>query len=518
VHLDVIVRLPLAVALCVAMLLLTACATPRVDVPKIASHAIDDAQRTPLGRAFESQAAGASGFQLLSNGRAAFAARMALADSAVRSLDLQYYSAGSDLTTDLLLSRLAAAAARGVRVRLLLDDIHAPSREFARRAAALHPNIQARLFNPFRATSSLGRLLEFAADSGRLNRRMHNKLWVADNAVAILGSRNLGDEYFDASNAGNFVDVDLLTAGPSVREMSAAFDRYWNSDLALPIEAIAGPADPATAEAWRAALTARITGCDTAACRWSDTQALRAALQSGSVALTWAPARLFVDPPDQDKRPLSSGLEHGWLGDDARGGVTRRELLLVSPYLIPSDVGLAHLGTMHERGVRIAALTNSLASTDSPAAHAGYANHRPHLLQHNVELYELRTRSGRVHRLPHRWGDASPDSLHAKLIVQDRSRVLVGSFNQDPRSRLHNTEMWVAIESAELAADLAAWFEEATDSHHAYKVVPNPDSELGIGWISDEGGAPVRHSAEPGAGVWLLLWRGLLSALPEHML
>ncbi|MEQ1803762.1 MAG: phospholipase D-like domain-containing protein, partial [Burkholderiaceae bacterium] len=230
-------------ALFALLVTLGGCASLLPQVPRVPSFAIADAEHTTLGRVLTAQAAehpGLSGFQVLATGHSAFAARAALADAAERSLDLQYYSADDDLSTDLLLLRLLAAAQRGVRVRILLDDIYPPSRRFAQRASALHPNVQARLFNPFffGGTAGLGRLAEYVFDSERLNRRMHNKLWVADNAAAIVGSRNLGDEYFDVHQSANFADVDLLIAGPIVNQLSQAFDTYWNSAAAVPLPVI----------------------------------------------------------------------------------------------------------------------------------------------------------------------------------------------------------------------------------------------------------------------------------------
>jgi putative cardiolipin synthase len=514
---------PLALAL---LLTTSGCATWRKDVPRVPSQAIVDGDRTTLGQVFAAQAAqhpGMSGFQVIASGHSAFVARAALADAAERTLDLQYYSVGEDQTTDLLLWRIVKAAERGVRVRILLDDIHASAREFARSATGARAGIEVRVFNPFYfgGESSLVRLGEFAADGERLNRRMHNKLWVTDNVVAIVGSRNLGDEYFDANETGNFSDVDLLAAGPVVSDVSRAFDAYWNSPAAVPVEVLGEAPDAAEAAAQREALRARTVACQgVPPCIWLTEGGLLDALRVGSVSLTWANAQFTFDPPDEDKPALASGIEHGSI-DDRPGGVrTHSELLIVSPYFVPSEVGRRHLAEMRERGVRVAVLTNSLASTDSAAAHAGYARHRAELLGDGVELYETRPLPGVPHRRSHRWGHASPSSLHAKIVVQDRSRAIVGSLNQDPRSRLHNTEAWIAIDSPELAGDLAALFDEGSDLHHAFKVAANPVSGPdALEWMTEEGGKSVRYDVEPMTEVWLRLWRNVLGALiPEHLL
>jgi len=507
------------------LLMVSGCANVRHDVPRVPSHAITEGDRTTVGRVFAAQAArhpGLSGFQVIAAGRAAFVTRAALADSAERTLDLQYYSVGEDLTTDLLLLRIVAAAERGVRVRILLDDIHAPTRLFARRAIAAHHGIQVRLFNPFSfGTSSLARLVEFVFDGERLNRRMHNKLWVTDNAAAVVGSRNLGDEYFDANESANFSDVDLLAAGPIVKELSRAFDAYWNSAPAVPMDAFAEAPDAAEGVLVREGLRALTAACHSLPpCHWLAEDDLLRDLRSGNVPLSWARSQLNYDRPDQDKVGVTSGIEHGSIDDNPGGSRTRAELLIASPYFIPSEDGRRHLGEMRERGVRVAVLTNSLASTDSPAAHAGYARYRAALLREGVELYEVRPGSGVRHRLLHRWWRASPSSLHAKIIVQDRARAIVGSLNQDPRSRLHNTEAWIALESPELAADLAALFEEGTDLRHAFKLEQNKTGDMeALAWKTEEDGKALRYDVEPMSSLWLRLWRGVLGALiPEHQL
>lgn len=519
----------LLVTLSVWVLLLTSgCASLGPEVPRQPSYGISkgEAERTGIGRALLKQAArhpDESGFQLMLNGQTAFEARVALADGAERTLDLQYYSVGEDLTTDLLLMRIVQAAQRGVRVRILLDDVHPSARDFARRAIAAHPDIQVRVFNAFRfgGTFSLARLGELIFDGGRLNRRMHNKLWVTDNAVAITGSRNLADEYFSANASFNFYDVDLLAAGAIVSELSRAFDTYWNSTAVIPFEAIARLPDADESEVLRLGLQSRTADCDRAPpCHWLNHSGLLTQLRSGTVPLTWAKAQLFYDQPDQDKSDLASGIEHGSIDDNPGGARTASELLIMSPYFIPSKAGRRHLTEMRKRGVRVAVLTNSLISTDSTAAHAGYARYRGTLLSEGIELYEVRPESRLHHPFRHRWGHASSSSLHAKVTVQDRSRAIVGSLNQDPRSLLHNTEVWIAIESRELSADLVTLFEEGIDLQHAFRLDTRETEGLeGLTWRSQDDGNVLRYDDEPMSSPWQQIWRDLLGALiPEDLL
>jgi cardiolipin synthase C len=515
-----------AMALIALLPWFTACAPLPLQPSRVPTTAISDGHRTALAQLMRHAQGGSnelSGVQVLASGREAFATRAELADAAERTLDLQYYSANTDLSSELLLHRIAAAAARGVRVRILLDDIYPPSRQFALRATALRPDIQVRLFNPFRVggASELGRIAEFVFDGRRLNRRMHNKLWLTDNAVAIVSSRNLGDEYFDLHEDANFADVELLAAGPVVSAMSRAFDAYWNSDAAVPLEAVVAAEDRPDPQSVRDRLDARAAACAGAPpCSWMTQQGVLSSIGQQQLSLHPAVVQFDHDSPDMAKRPLPSGLQHGWIDDHPGGGRTLHELLVVSPYFIPSADGLRHLLEMRDRGVRVAVLTNSLASTDSAAAHSAYSRHRAALLRAGVALYEIRPLPGTPHLGSHRWAQASPSSLHAKFVVQDRRRLIVGSFNQDPRSRLHNTESWVAVDSPALASDIASLFDEGALPEHSFKV--ELASDLGSGplrWSTEEAGNTVSYSVEPMVSLLLRVWRSTLGALiPEHLL
>jgi putative cardiolipin synthase len=516
--------------LVLSLLLAGGCSTPRIGPPSTPSYALADPEHTDLGGAAAAEAAlhpGLSGFRLIVAGREAFATRAVLTDLAERTLDLQYYSADDDLTTDLLLLRIEAAARRGVRVRILLDDVHPATRRFAQHASAMHAGIQLRLYNPFYWSDSWDavRVGELIADGERLNRRMHNKLWITDNAAAIVGSRNLGNAYFDGLDSGNFSDVDLLALGPIVGQLSQAFDVYWNSATAVPIENLAAPPDAAQSERLRQSLHARVATCEDApSCASLVPPTVQGEtdywLRSKIGRLLWASTELSYDSPEEEKSSVPSGIEHGWIEDRPGGARTQFELLIVSPYLVFGEDGLSHLADMRRRGIRVAVLTNSLASTDSPAAHAGYARQRTALLNSGVELFEMRPQIGLKHGRMHRWLQAEAGSLHAKIIVQDRARAIVGSLNQDPRSRLHNREIWLTVHSTDLAAEMAALFDEASDQHHAYKVelAASGDAQW-LEWHTEESGRTVVHAVEPSPSPWLKLWRAVLGAIvPEHLL
>jgi putative cardiolipin synthase len=463
---------------------------------------------------------GQSGFYLLVSGQDAFVARAALAEASERTLDLQYYIIGEDASATLLLYRALRAAQRGVRVRLLIDDIYAVGRDFDLATLAAHPNVQVRVFNPFRLRGPLGisRLFEYLGDSARLDRRMHNKSWIADNAVAVIGGRNLGDAYFNVRSNSDFADLDLLATGPVVAQISHSFDEYWNSDLAAPIAAFARVA-PSAADRDRA-LSRMADNAE----RFRNTdyaQALHATgfgtlVREGRVPLVPAQATVF-DAPAQPgvadlHRPIAPAVSQLIRG-------AQQEVMLISPYFIPGAGGANMLCELTRRGVRVRILTNSLASTDVPVVHAGYARYRPQLLACGVKLYEMRpsaTRSGSA-----RPGLSSGSSLHAKAVVADGQSVLMGSMNLDPRSRRSNTEIGVQIESAVLAGQLHNLFEEATAPDQAFQVeltVPgNPDADLV--WSGRENGKPMHYDGEPLAGAWRRIVAKLLGALaPEELL
>ena len=508
------------------VMLIAGCSTARLDVPRPPSHAIDHPGETFLGRTVASQLAaspGQSGFHLLVVGQEAFLARAALAESAERTLDLQYYIIAEDATATLLLYRALRAAQRGVRVRLLIDDMSAVGRDFDLATLAAHPNVQVRVFNPFLHRSPLGifRLLEYFGDSTRLNRRMHNKLWIADNAAAVIGGRNLGDAYFHARGESDFADLDVLAAGPVVAEVSRSFDEYWNSEWAVPIQAFLGePPGAGQRDLIFSQMTARAE-------RFRESeyaQTLRASdlgrlVRSGQFPLIPARATALYDAPA--KPQAKTAEQPGHIFSVLRNAIesAQQEVILISPYFIPSERGMGVLCALTRRGVRVSVLTNSLASTDVPVVHAGYARYRPRLLACGMELHELRpsaTRTGSA-----RLGLSSGASLHAKAVVVDRKVVLVGSMNLDPRSRLTNSEISVLIESPVLGGQLGTLFEDATALDQAFRVeLTAPGNEHApLAWTGREEDKLVRYTSEPLASWWRRIVSGLLGALaPEELL
>jgi putative cardiolipin synthase len=509
-----------------AMSLNIGCTSVRFEAPRSSSYAIDRPEDTYLGRLVSVQLAATpnqSGVHLLVSGKEAFAARAGLTESAQRSLDLQYYIVEHDATSTLLLYRALRAAQRGVRVRLLIDDLNLGLHDSDLAILARHPNVEVRMFNPFRfrRLSMLARLPELLGDRDRLNRRMHNKLWIVDNVMAITGGRNLADAYFDVASGSGFGDLDVLVAGPAVGEISRSFDRYWNSEWAVPIAALvkkggsAKEADRALTE--MAARAEQFSQGDYA--RTLREAKFGSLVRSGKLSLHPATTTFLYDLPGDWNAGVNE--KTGAIFPVLRQIVesAQNEVLVVSPYLVPSDRSLGLICNLVQRGVRVRILTNSLASTDVPVVHAGYARYRPGLLACGVELHEMRPPAKGSTRP--RSGFSSGASLHAKAVVVDRKSIVLGSMNLDPRSRNLNTEVALKIESAEVGRELGSLFEESMSLDQSFSLVLDKpgDPSAAVQWESLEDGVLVRYTDEPLASLWRRIFAAILGAFtPEDLL
>lgn len=473
------------------------------------SSVLEDTADTRLGRAVAGAIAahpGKSGIHLLVEGRGAFAARMRLAARAERTLDVQYYIWRGDRTGTLLFDALRAAADRGVRVRLLLDDNNNTSGLDATLAALdSHHNLEVRLFNPFTVRSL--RAIGYLTDFFRLNRRMHNKSFTADNQATIIGGRNVGDEYFDAvADMPVFADLDVLAIGPVVQDVSRDFDRYWSSGSSYPADQllppVAGGLAALSASAARVALEPGAAGYFATL----RTSAVIEGLASGSLSFEWAPTRMISDDP---AKGLGLVPEEKFFPQQLAEviGSPGAELDLVSPYFVPTQSGVDAFVHLAREGVGVRILVNSLEATDVAAVHSGYARHRKELLESGITIYEMRLVAppgpeAHASRL-----GSSSTSLHAKTFAVDRARAFIGSFNFDPRSANLNTELGFVIESPAIAVGIAAFF-DGEIPQRAYELHLSEEGELY--WTEEHDGQVLRHDVEPGttfgqrAGVWLL--------------
>jgi cardiolipin synthase C len=402
----------------------------------------------------------------------------------------------------------------------LLDDALGTEGETMIRALAAHSNIEVRIFNPFVLRQELAFLrgLEYLLVAGRLNYRMHNKLFIGDNAIAVTGGRNVGDEYFQASTVLEFGDFDLAVAGPMVRQLSQSFDVYWNDRLAVPVEALPlGVPSAKDLEACREILAAhkeKMASSDYL--RSLPRNDLLADMLSGKLPLVWAKAVLAYDTPD--KAATIQGEQPGhlmWKRVAMAAEAAKNELIIVSPYLVPGPSEMDLLRQLRERGVRVRMLTNSLASTDIPIVHAGYRRYRVPLLEQGIELYEVRPQPGQPlgrHGFI-KSGSSGAFALHAKVFVIDRQRVFVGSMNFDRRSLRINTEIGLIIDSPQLAREIAARFEAIAQPANSYKLLldgANGGGPRPLRWLSAEEGKTRSFDVEPGVDA---VKRGLIETL-----
>jgi len=451
---------------------------------------------------------GKSGVFALPEGPDAFAARVLLAGAAEHTLDVQYYIWHNDLSGKLLFEALHRAADRGVRVRLLLDDNNTAGLDGIIAALDAHPNIEIRLFNPFKLRN--WRMLGYVTDFARLNRRMHNKSFTADGAATIIGGRNVGDEYFGIGQELSFVDLDLLAVGPVVEAVTRDFERYWTSASAQPAKAFV-PAAPETAIADLTAAVHRAEHDPTGA-RYIKALANCSFIRdlvAGHLHFEWATVHMVSDDP---AKGLGRAADDGMLWTRLKQIIKTpmRELHLVSPYFVPGSEGVAELTTLSRAGVKITVLTNALEATDVPAVHAGYAKRRKPLLAAGIRLFELKRLGGGSARGSGFMGSSS-SSLHAKTFAVDGARAFVGSFNFDPRSARLNTEMGFVIDSPVIAQTIADAFAREIPGR-AYKVSLSDGGALQ--WTNDG----QRFRQEPGTSVGRRLEVAALSLLPIEWL
>lgn len=496
---------------------LSACSLPPLaDRSASAALPVHAAQQTRLGQALAPQIAahpGLSGIYALSDPLEAFATRALLMRAAQRTLDVQYYIWHDDTTGALLVQELLAAAGRGVRVRLLLDDVGTSGLDAQWSALDQHPLIEVRLFNPMviRRPKALGYVTDFA----RANRRMHNKSLTADNQATVIGGRNIGDEYFGATDGVLFADLDVLAVGAIVPEVSQDFDRYWASDSSYPVGPLLSSA-PDQRQRLDAKLAQAAVAPATQNYRTAVVQTpfLQQLLQ-GVLPLEWSPVRMVSDDPAKGLgRAAPAGLLLTQLAPII--GTPERSLDLVSPYFVPTQAGVAAFAQLRQRGIRIRVLTNSLQATDVAVVHAGYARSRPALLAEGVELYEMRPGPGDAAQ-EHGSGPlgSSGASLHAKTFAIDAERVFVGSFNFDPRSAHLNTELGFVIDNPRLASQVSEAFDQQIPLH-SYRV--QLDAQGRLEWHAGTGNPPQVYRTEPDSRWFERAWLRLLSWLPIEWL
>ncbi|MFM9902478.1 MAG: phospholipase D family protein [Polaromonas sp.] len=531
-----------------AVLWLTGCASLPSDVDRPVTRALANPESTRLGALVQARAAKAgtrndSGFALVGDAELAFTSRMTLIKAAQKTLDIQYYAIFQDDTTERLFVALREAAARGVRIRILLDDFNTSGKNAQVLKLAFEKNIDLRLFNPLpgNRSSLVLRLLTNLKDTTRIQRRMHNKIFVADNAVAITGGRNLGETYFGQSTGTNFVDIDVLAAGRIARDLSRSFDQYWNNPLAYPvqslmtlrdIEALKPKPEAPTPNALPVANTAEAAAPVAANDKAADLPPLPDGTDLSLLTWTWAPSAMLVDKPSKIAADADATEEaqdttvDGLLSLMAQA---KSDVLIVSPYFVPGERMMKQFADLRARKVRVRVLTNSLASNDAPAAHVGYAKYRQALLALGVDLYEMRAEQQGTFRS---FGSsalaggsgagsvggstgASRASLHSKVVVIDDRLLVVGSMNLDLRSQLQNSEVAIVIRNRAISLE-ATKLIEPTLAAGAYRVQLVNDQLV---WRAPQGSPLMDTTSEPDASIGLKLMTRLIAPFaPEEML
>ncbi len=504
---------------------LAGCATtlPKPDRVAAESIAIPGRPDTPLGRivAASTPENQHSGFRLFPLGPFAYEARIQLAQRAQVSLDVQYYHFEGDESGRMFLRALRDAALRGVRVRLLIDDLHTGGLDALFLGFMAHPNIEVRLFNPFCCARSGGpatRFLSAAWDFRRLNHRMHNKMFIADGVAAIIGGRNIGNSYFLRSEMDNFIDMDALAVGQLISPLASLFDRYWNSRPVYPLDSVARTSlstkeaisyfdkitDPTSTQNLMSLPAMDILGH----------KPLGEELRDGRLNLLWGYAYTFADYPD---KPFEGSVGGDWLETSASYNIiepmmkARSEVVISSPYFVPGAKGMALLRQLRERGVKVTVLTNSLGATDESLVHIGYSSYREEMLRMGVELFEISGARVKRNKKMFHFGE-SLGRLHSKLLVIDQQISFVGSMNFDPRSATINTELGAVIDSKPLALELLQVID--LDRINSAWQVRLAASGRGLEWVdSDDDGKQLILTSEPDRswGVRLKLW--LLSPL-----
>jgi putative cardiolipin synthase len=506
---------------------LVGCGSLPANSQRPASYSLPAApDKSPLARLAAEQlpADAQSGFRLLPLGSYALDARLALIQRATRTLDLQYYIWDNDDSGRAIFSALKDAAERGVRVRLLLDDLNTTRAEELLHALSSVPNLEIRLFNPFccARASLTGRIASSLGDLPRLDHRMHNKLLIADGALAMVGGRNIADEYFARNPVANFIDLDAIAAGRVVPQLAMLFDRYWNSDDSFPVTSFSGSRDRLAYSSLLQQLlppgAARIA-LDLPEKDLLDQEPVGKELDANRLTLVPGLAYAVADRPskrvDTPEEVESSSLMTGAMSQLLG---TRSELVVTSPYFVPTKIGMGVLQSLERKGVRMVLVTNSLPSTDSAFVYFGYARYRPGIVKAGVDLYEVSASTSPSSQSSKAvfGGGSSRGRLHAKLAVIDENIVLLGSLNFDPRSARKNTELGVAVDSPVLARQ-ALRIVEAMKAE-AYRVRLEPEGGA-LAWTPPNEDDDQAIEVEPGVSAWNALQRLLLNPLvPEDLL
>ena len=490
-----------AIKTCIAaatLVFVTGCASIDYDYPRTESYFLPDTADTMLGREIlpdvSKMPPDQSGFYPMGDGIDALASRLLLAHRAEKSIDVQYYLIKNDLVGRAFILSLLDAADRGVRVRLLLDDMFTKGYDVGLAALHSHPNFEIRIFNPFRRGSA-GRSLGAMTEFGRINRRMHNKSFTIDNQITIIGGRNIADEYFGAREDAKFGDLDVVAIGPVVQEVSNMFDTYWNHQAALPALAFVKELDdPAVQlEALRTRLIQSREDIVDSKYAGAVTSKVLEYIGSDNGLYEWAPYRLVVDSPDKGIKSKSKEAASITTPLYESLRAAEKELIILSPYFVPLKAGIQGLTKIRESGVDITIITNSLAANNQFTVHGGYAPSRKPLLEAGVKIYEVRP-DAEISGTEFVNAGGAKATLHTKAFIVDDKETFIGSFNFDPRSANINTELGVIIRDPEMALLFSTMIEDKLQTQ-TYEVFLNEKGK--VRWRGFKDGQETIYDKEP---------------------
>ena len=496
-------------------LFLVSCATAPLDFPKQYSEAIVETGDTLLGREVAEWTAvhpGKSGFYPLNGGLDALGIRLAMIERAERTIDAQYFLMKPDSAGVLFAHKLLEAADRGVRVRLLLDDIFTTVKDDGLLLLNQHSNIEVRLFNP------IGRggiyMMNYLGDFKLANRRMHNKSFTVDNQMSVVGGRNIADEYFELLDDSEFMDFDMFAAGPVAAEIAHTFDRFWNHELAVPMEAFEKDKEKPDLAVARVKFDETVVEAINSIHGKALESPLMLDVVEDRVELFPADSQVVTDDPDKLLNKVSA--DHKILVTALAGQIdeAESEVIVITPYFIPGKNGVEFWRSIVARGVRVIIVTNSLASNNHVPVHGGYARYRHDIIDAGVELYEARVDASKVPK-----GEVGQSydtrTLHTKLLLIDGRFTFVGSLNLDPRSIDINTEFGVLVDNTELTGGIAEHAQKKLPSV-AYRVTENEKGKLR--WTTMIDGKEVVETKEPQASRWLRFKAFIMRIAPEGQL
>jgi putative cardiolipin synthase len=498
-----------------AFFLLAGCASVPLDVPKNESTALTDTGDTYLAQQslkWRSAAPDRDGFYPLTEGLDAFGARLALMERAERTIDAQYFMMSPDTAGLVFVAELMKAADRGVRVRLLLDDIFTTVDDSVFILLDQHPNVEMRLFNPIARKGVYA--FNYVGNFKLTNRRMHNKSLTMDNQIAVIGGRNIAEEYFQLEEGGEFIDFDVMAAGPIVEQISASFDDYWNHELAIPMSVFYEEVDADDLESLQERLPKAMADVGDSVYASAINSELMQQFRVNKLRPYIADARMIVDEPQKLLEEISRDYQIVAKEISEALLAAEKEIIIYTPYFIPGKSGLEVINRIREKGVRIVIITNSLATNNHTSVHSAYSSYRKRLLEQGVELWEARVDAADV-TLDDGTKEKVQLTLHTKGIIIDSRYVFVGSLNLDPRSIDINTEMGVLIDSVPLATR-AVDSSRTSVPNYAYQL--KLDEKGKIRWYATIDGQDVVETKEPNTSGWMRFKAWFLKIAPEKQL